>query len=172
MPSLSELETLTFPEPFGELEAFQTSGGTSTLPRTLAGRVPNLDYKTIRYKGHCAQIRLLHELGLCDSPPAGLRRWQGLPARNAGPPSCSEKLDLPGEDVVLLLAEAEGWDADGKAVRKTVRIIDHHDRDQRHLGHDAHDRLSRGHHRLDAGRRTRSTPRGPAARNWSCPETG
>ncbi len=30
VPSLSELETLRFPEPFGELEAFQTSGGTST----------------------------------------------------------------------------------------------------------------------------------------------
>ena len=32
VPSLSELEHLTFPAPFGELEAFQTSGGTSTLP--------------------------------------------------------------------------------------------------------------------------------------------
>ena len=28
VPGLSELESLTFPEPFGELEAFQTSGGT------------------------------------------------------------------------------------------------------------------------------------------------
>ena len=60
VPSLSELEHLTFPEPFGELEAFQTSGGTSTLPKTLEGRIPFLDYKTIRYKGHCAQMRLLH----------------------------------------------------------------------------------------------------------------
>ena len=37
VPALSELETVTFPPPYGDLEAFQTSGGTSTLPRTLAG---------------------------------------------------------------------------------------------------------------------------------------
>ncbi len=127
VPSLSELETLTFPAPFGELEAFQTSGGTSTLPKTLAGRVPNLDYKTIRYKGHCAQFRLLVELGLCESAPREFRDGKVAP-REVLASLLQEKLDLPGQDVVLLLAEAEGWTADGRAVRKTVRIIDHHDR--------------------------------------------
>ncbi len=124
--SLSELETLVFPEPFGELEAFQTSGGTSTLPKTLADRVPNLDYKTIRYKGHCAQFRLLVELGLCESAPRQFRDGKVAP-REVLANLLQEKLDLPGQDVVLLLAEAEGWDADENAVRKTVRIIDHHD---------------------------------------------
>ena len=126
VPSLSELETLVFPEPFGELEAFQTSGGTSTLPRTLAGRVPNLDYKTIRYKGHCAQFRLLAELGLCDSVPREFRDGKVAP-REVLASLLQEKLDLPGQDVVLLLAEVEGWGADGTAVRKTVRIVDYHD---------------------------------------------
>ena len=126
VPALSELETLVFPEPFGELEAFQTSGGTSTLPKTLAGRVPNLDYKTIRYKGHCAQFRLLAELGLCESAPRQFRDGKVAP-REVLATLLQEKLDLPGQDVVLLLAEAEGWDAAGTAVRKTVRIIDHHD---------------------------------------------
>ncbi len=126
VPSLSELETLTFPPPFGELEAFQTSGGTSTLPRTLAGRVPNLDYKTIRYKGHCAQFRLLAELGLCDSMPLEFRDGKVAP-REMLARLLNDKLDLPGEDVVLLLAEVEGWAADGLAVRKSIRIIDHHD---------------------------------------------
>ena len=126
VPSLSELETLTFPAPFGELEAFQTSGGTSTLPRTLAGRVPNLDYKTIRYKGHCAQFRLLAELGLCDSAPLEFRDGKVAP-REVLARLLNDRLDLPGEDVVLLLAEAEGWAADGRAVRKSIRIIDHHD---------------------------------------------
>ena len=128
VPSLSELEHLTFPEPFGELEAFQTSGGTSTLPQTLDGRVPNLDYKTIRYKGHCAQIRLLHELGLTDSRPLDLGDVQVAP-RQVLAHLLERKLDLPGEDVVLLLVEAEGWDTGGAAVRRTLRIIDRHDRD-------------------------------------------
>jgi lysine 6-dehydrogenase len=126
VPSLSELETLVFPDPYGELEAFQTSGGTSTLPRTLAGRVPNLDYKTIRFKGHCAQFRLLAELGLCDSTPREFRDGKVAP-REVLASLMEEKLDLPGEDVVLLLAEAEGWTSSDQAVRKAVRIIDHHD---------------------------------------------
>jgi saccharopine dehydrogenase-like NADP-dependent oxidoreductase len=35
-----------------EYEAFNTSGGLGTLCDTLAGRVRNLDYKTVRYPGH------------------------------------------------------------------------------------------------------------------------
>ena len=35
-----------------EYEAFNTSGGLGTLCETLAGRVRNLDYKTVRYPGH------------------------------------------------------------------------------------------------------------------------
>ncbi len=125
VPSLSELETLRFPEPFGELEAFQTSGGTSTLPQTLAGRIPDLDYKTIRYKGHCAQFKLLQELGLCDSRPRSGPDGQMSP-REMLVQLMNEKLDLPGPDVVLLLAEVVGHE-DGEAIRRTVRIIDHFD---------------------------------------------
>jgi lysine 6-dehydrogenase len=65
--SMTEVERLSFPEPFGEMEAFQTSGGTSTLPDTFSGRVRELDYKTIRYPGHCAQFKLLIDLGLAAS---------------------------------------------------------------------------------------------------------
>jgi saccharopine dehydrogenase-like NADP-dependent oxidoreductase len=35
-----------------DYEAFNTSGGVGTLPETYAGRCRNLDYKTIRYRGH------------------------------------------------------------------------------------------------------------------------
>src|SRR5208282_2094339 len=35
-----------------DYEAFNTSGGLGTLCETLAGKVRNLDYKTIRYPGH------------------------------------------------------------------------------------------------------------------------
>ena len=126
VPGLSELETLVFPEPFGELEAFQTSGGTSTLPRTLLGRVPFLDYKTIRYKGHCAQVRLLHELGLTDSRPREFPGGKVAP-REMLAACLAGKLDLPGPDVVLVLIEAEGRDERGDPVRRSIRIIDRHD---------------------------------------------
>ncbi|MDM0036146.1 saccharopine dehydrogenase NADP-binding domain-containing protein [Variovorax sp. J22P271] len=48
-------------------EAFNTSGGLGTLCETLAGRVRNLDYKTLRYPGHRdAMALLLHDLRLAE----------------------------------------------------------------------------------------------------------
>lgn len=40
-------------------EAFNTSGGLGSLGETHGSRVRNMDYKTMRYPGHCAQMRLL-----------------------------------------------------------------------------------------------------------------
>lgn len=64
--SMTELEELTF-DGFPPLEAFQTSGGTSTLPESFLGKVSDLDYKTIRYAGHCDKFRTMIKLGLCSS---------------------------------------------------------------------------------------------------------
>lgn len=40
-------------------EAFNTSGGLGSLGETYRDRVVNMNYKTIRYRGHCEQMRLL-----------------------------------------------------------------------------------------------------------------
>jgi saccharopine dehydrogenase-like NADP-dependent oxidoreductase len=40
-------------------EAFNTSGGLGSLGATYGDRVQTMDYKTIRYPGHCGQMRLL-----------------------------------------------------------------------------------------------------------------
>jgi len=40
-------------------EAFNTSGGLGSLGETYGTRVETMNYKTIRYPGHCAQMRLL-----------------------------------------------------------------------------------------------------------------
>ncbi|HEY6844370.1 MAG TPA: saccharopine dehydrogenase C-terminal domain-containing protein [Thermoanaerobaculia bacterium] len=109
--SMTELEELEFPAPFGKLEAFQTSGGTSTLPDTFKGKVRELDYKTIRYKGHCDKFKTMIDLGLCHGEP---RRW------------FSEQLvrSLPHDepDVVLVRVEVSGG---GKTLR--YDIIDRYD---------------------------------------------
>lgn len=44
-----------------EYEAFNTSGGLGTLCETLAGRVRTLDYKSVRYPGHQALMKMLLE---------------------------------------------------------------------------------------------------------------
>jgi saccharopine dehydrogenase-like NADP-dependent oxidoreductase len=40
-------------------EAFNTSGGLGSLAETYGERVQSMDYKTMRYPGHCEQMRLL-----------------------------------------------------------------------------------------------------------------
>ncbi len=48
-------------------EAFNTSGGLGTLCETMDGKVRELNYKTIRYQGHCDQMLLLvNELRLSE----------------------------------------------------------------------------------------------------------
>ena len=42
-----------------DYEAFNTSGGLGTLCTSLAGKVQNLNYKTVRYPGHRDLIKLL-----------------------------------------------------------------------------------------------------------------
>src|SRR5207245_6645009 len=79
--SMTETEDIEFPPPFGRLEAFQTSGGTSTLPETFLGRVRELDYKTIRYPGHCAKFKTMIDLGLCSSEPLPLNGMRVAPRR-------------------------------------------------------------------------------------------
>ncbi|MDH4195310.1 MAG: saccharopine dehydrogenase NADP-binding domain-containing protein [Nitrospirota bacterium] len=48
-------------------EAFNTSGGLGTLADTYAGTVRTMNYKTLRYPGHCEKIHLLmNDLKLND----------------------------------------------------------------------------------------------------------
>ncbi len=61
--ALEELETFALDGV--AYEAFNTSGGLGSLCESLAGRVRNLNYRTIRYPGHAATMKLLlNDLGL------------------------------------------------------------------------------------------------------------
>lgn len=124
VPGMSELEALEF-EGFGALEAFQTSGGCSTLHRTLLGAVEEMDYKTIRYPGHCEQIRLLMALGLTGSEPIETPSGPVRPRDLLG--ECLQRAcPKTGPDLVLLRAEAEGVLA-GRRRRRRIEIVDHED---------------------------------------------
>ncbi len=48
-------------------EAFNTSGGLGTLAKTYESRVKTMNYKTLRYPGHCDKMRfLMNDLKLND----------------------------------------------------------------------------------------------------------
>lgn len=57
VPPLEEKETFSLDGI--DYEAFNTSGGLGTLCETLAGRVDNLNYRTVRYPGHCEIMKTL-----------------------------------------------------------------------------------------------------------------
>lgn len=58
--ALQPLEDVEMIELDGTLyEAFNTSGGVGTLIETYQNKVQTLNYKTIRYPGHCEKMRFL-----------------------------------------------------------------------------------------------------------------
>jgi lysine 6-dehydrogenase len=104
---LTELEEIDFPAPFGRMEAFATSGGISTLVESYQGRLKNLDYKTVRYPGHCDSFRAMHELGLFSDElmetPSGKIKPVALAAA-----LIEQNIPLCQDDVILMKIIFEG----------------------------------------------------------------
>jgi lysine 6-dehydrogenase len=121
--ALSELEHVVFPPPVGELEAFHTGGGISTLPWAYEGRVRTMEYKTLRYPGHVAIMRPIRELGLLDLTPVTVNGERVVP-RDAFIATVSPKLTKPdGRDLVALRVEVRG--TGGK--RAAWQLLDYYD---------------------------------------------
>jgi len=106
VPSMTELESLSF-DGFPPLEAFQTSGGTSTLPDTFSGKIKHLDYKTIRYAGHCDKFKTMIDLGLCSSDEI-LVDFQKVKPRRLFGDLLQKHLPADGPDYVLVRLEFVG----------------------------------------------------------------
>ncbi len=116
VPSMTEIESLSF-EGFPPLEAFQTSGGTSTLPETFLGKVKELDYKTIRYAGHCEKFKTMIDLGLCSSEEI-VADFQKVKPRKVFGDLLQKHLPADGPDYVLVRVEVVG--DGGKRVRYDI----------------------------------------------------
>ncbi|MBI5059982.1 saccharopine dehydrogenase NADP-binding domain-containing protein [candidate division KSB1 bacterium] len=119
VPSLSDLEELYF-EGIGELEAFVTSGGTSTLPKTLLGKVNRLNYKTIRFPGHCAILRTLREIGLTNSKSITVGDVHVSP-RDVLTKVLDNYLEKNAPDMVLLRVTATGDGGKGESIQMIVK---------------------------------------------------
>ncbi len=92
-----------------ELEAFTTSGGLGTMCETYLGRVPNIDYKTIRYPGHVQLMNFFfHELLMRER-----RKEAGEILVHAKPPV--------DDDVVYVHVSAEGEEAGALRRHEFVR---------------------------------------------------
>ncbi|NHJ46241.1 MAG: saccharopine dehydrogenase [Asgard group archaeon] len=123
---LTEIEEIEFPEPFGKLEAFQTSGGTSTLPKTFLGKIKTLDYKTIRYKGHCEKVKAIFDLGFKSNEEIDFYGCKISPRKFLERMLLDSLTHEDVRDVTLVRIEVTGFKDDEK---KKIRyqIIDYYD---------------------------------------------
>jgi lysine 6-dehydrogenase len=123
--TLTEIESIQFPPPFGMLEAFHTSGGASLTPAMFEGKVQELDYKTIRYPGHCEKFRTLLDLGFASDEPLNLGS-NLMTERELFIQLLKKKLPHKGLDVVLMRVSIEGT-KDGVNRQLAFTMIDFYD---------------------------------------------
>ena len=124
--ALSEREPVRFPAPIGELEAFHTAGGLSTMAQRYEGQIPTMEYKTLRYPGHAQAMETIRELGLLDLEPVEVKGTRVVP-RDVFISIVGPRLTLPeGRDLVALRVVVEGT-KDGAAKRLGWQLIDRYD---------------------------------------------
>jgi lysine 6-dehydrogenase len=123
--SMTEVESLEFPKPFGTMEAFLTSGGCSTLPFTYKDTIRYLDYKTIRYPGHCEKIKAFLDLGFADETKLNVA-GHAIAPRDVFISLLKKYVPTTGEDVVLLKVLSWGTKNGIKRAREYL-MIDYYD---------------------------------------------
>ncbi len=125
-PSMTEREVIEFPGPFGKMEAFITSGGSSTLPYTYQDKINNLDYKTIRYPGHCEKMKTILDLGFGSTKPIAVDKTMISP-RKMLISLLKQSLPKTNGDVVLLKVLSK-VKRKNKYMNIQYRLIDYFDK--------------------------------------------
>ena len=121
--ALSELETVNFPEPVGDLEAFHTAGGLSTMAFRYEGTIPSMEYKTLRYPGHAAIMKTIRDLGLLDMEPVDVKGTTVIP-RDVFVSVVGPKLTMPDSHDLLALRVTVTGTKDGQEARRQFDLVD------------------------------------------------
>ncbi len=124
--ALSEVERVEFPAPVGALEAFHTAGGLSTMAFRYEGKIPTMEYKTLRYPGHAHIMEAIRDLGLLDLTPVEVKGVKVVP-RDVFVATVGPRLRKPnGRDLVAARVIVEGW-KEGARARLGWEVLDYYD---------------------------------------------
>jgi lysine 6-dehydrogenase len=124
--ALSEVESVPFPAPLGDLEAFHTGGGISTMPFAWEGQIETMEYKTLRYTGHAAIMQAIRELGLISNEPIDVK-GQPVRPRDVFIAAVQPKLhQRQGHDLVALRVTVSGTRS-GAPASTTFDLLDYYD---------------------------------------------
>ena len=122
--ALSEVEPVRFD--FAELEAFHTAGGLSTMAFRYEGKIPMMEYKTLRYPGHAALMANIRALGLLDLDPVDVKGMKVVP-RDVFIAVVQPKLTKPhARDLVALRVIVQGM-KDGTSATRSFELVDRYD---------------------------------------------
>ena len=125
--ALSERVNVDFPAPVGTLEAFHTAGGLSTMAFRYEGKIPTMEYKTLRYPGHAQIMEDIRSLGLLDLEPVMTKDGTRVIPRDAFVATVGPRLTKPaGQDLVALRVTVEGTNG-GKPAFWGRELIDYFD---------------------------------------------
>lgn len=123
--ALSEVERVDV-DGVGELEAFHTAGGLSTMAWRYEGEVPTMEYKTLRYPGHARIMEAVRELGFLELDAVDVKGQRVVP-RDLAVAVMGPRLRKPQRpDVVALRVVVEG-DRGGEAVTRAWELVDRAD---------------------------------------------
>jgi lysine 6-dehydrogenase len=127
--ALSEIEELEVPGA-GTLEAFHTAGGLSTMAQRYEGKIPTMEYKTLRYPGHAKMMEAMRDIGLFGLEPVNVKGVPVVPRdlfiATVGPTLRKDYRESP--DLVALRVEVEGTDK-GDDVLLRFDLLDRYDAD-------------------------------------------
>jgi lysine 6-dehydrogenase len=124
--ALSELEPVDFPSPVGTLEAFHTAGGLSTLAFRYEGKVPTMEYKTLRYPGHAMIMAAIRDLGLLDLEPVDVKGMQVSP-RDVAVATMGPRLTKKGSPDLVALRVTVSGTKNGKPLTIGFELVDRYD---------------------------------------------
>jgi lysine 6-dehydrogenase len=124
--ALSERVPVQFPKPVGELEAFHTAGGLSTMAWRYEGKIPTMEYKTLRYPGHAEIMETIRGLGLLDLEPVDVKGQKVVP-RDLFVSLVGPKLTKPNERDLLALRVTVAGTVGGKRATRQFELVDRYD---------------------------------------------
>lgn len=124
--ALSERVPVTFDAPVGTLEAFHTAGGLSAMASRYEGKIPTMEYKTLRYPGHAEIMENIRAMGLLDTQPVDVKGVKVSP-RDVFIATVGPRLTKPhGKDLVALRVVVSGK-KNGTDKTLTWELVDYYD---------------------------------------------
>jgi len=120
--ALSAVEPIDFPPAFPEMECFYTDG-LNSLAHTMQGKITGeLSEKTIRYKGHAAEIQTLKECGFFSR--------EEIKPRRVTESLLDKRIALGEERDVTLLRVVVSGQKSGESATHVFEMVDYFDKEK------------------------------------------